>query len=62
MSEIISLKYGINASKEEVRLALKALDPESVGERGKTVIKRRIYESKRPHEVYHIGGNDELKM
>ena len=62
MSEIVSLKYGINASREEARLALKALDPESVAERGRTVIKRRIYENKRPHEVYHIGGNDKLKM
>ena len=62
MSEIISLKYGINVSREKVRLALKALDPEGVAERGRTVIKRRIYETKGPHEVYHIDGNDKLKM
>ena len=48
MSKIISLKYGINVSREKVRLALKALDPEGVAERGRTVIKRRIYETKVP--------------
>ena len=62
MSEIISLKYGINVSREKVRLALKALDPEGVAERGRTVIKRRIYETKGPHEVYHIDDDDKLKM
>ena len=62
MSEIISLKYGINVSREKVRLALKVLDPEGVEERGRTVIKRRIYETRGPHEVYHIDGNDKLKM
>ena len=62
MSEIISFKYGISVSREKVRLALKALDPEGVAERGRTVIKRRIYETKGPHDVYHIDGNDKLKM
>ena len=62
MSEIISFEYGISVSREKVRLALKALDPEGVAERGRTVIKRRIYETKGPHDVYHIDGNDKLKM
>ena len=45
MSEIISLKYGINFSREKIRLALKAVYPGSVTERGRTKIKRRIYET-----------------
>ena len=62
MSEIISLKYGINVLREEVRLALKALDLEGVAERARTVIKQRIYKTKGPHEVSHIDDNDKLKM
>ena len=53
MSEIISLKYGINVLREEVRLALKALDLEGVAERARTVIKQRIYKPK-DHTKYLI--------
>lgn len=62
MSEIIGLKYGINVSKENVRVVLKQVDPEGVEERTRKVIKRRIYQTNGPNEVYHVDGNDKLKM
>ena len=48
--------------RKTFRLALKAVDPEAVTERGRTVIKQRIYKTKGLHEVYHIDDNDELKL
>ena len=61
MSEILNLKYNIQVAKERVRKCLKDVDPEGVEERSKHVIKRRIYETKGPNDVYHIDGNDKLK-
>ena len=45
MTEIISLKYGVNISKEHVRKALFNIDPEGVSMRKKKTIKRRTYET-----------------
>ena len=57
MTEIISLKYGVNISKEHVRKALVDIDPEGVSMRKKKTIKRRTYETNGPFDVFHIDGN-----
>ena len=61
MTEIISLKYEVNISKEHVRKALVDIDPEGVLIRKKKTIKRRTYETNGPFDVFHIDGNDKLK-
>ena len=61
MTEIISLKHGVNISKEHVRKALVDIDPEGVSMRKKKTIKRRTYETNGPFDVFHIDGNDKLK-
>ena len=61
MTEIISLKYRVNISKEHVRKALVDIDPEGVSMRKKKTIKRREYETNGPFNVFHIDGNNELK-
>ena len=60
-TEIISLKYGVNISKEHVKKALVDVDTEGVSMRKKKTIKRRTYETNRPVDVFHIDGNDKLK-
>ena len=42
--------------------ALKAVDTEGAAERVWTVIKQRIYQTKGPHEFYHIDGKHKFKM
>ena len=61
MAENIALRYGVIVAKERVRCMLKRLDPEGVSDRSKNVIKRRVYETLGPNDVYHIDGNDKLK-
>ena len=61
MTENISLKYGVNVAKEVVRKLLLETDPEGVDSRRKKAIRRRIYESDGPGDVYHIDGHDKLK-
>ena len=61
MAEMISLKYEVNISKENARLALLHVDPDGVRNRKRNAIKRRVYDSKGPGEIYHIDGNDKLK-
>ena len=61
MWEQISLKYDVNVSKECVRKILKAVDPKGVEERRSKTIKRRIYWSNGPGDIFHIDGNDKLK-
>ena len=60
-TEIISLKYGVNISKEHVRKALVDIDPEVVSVRKKKAIKRKTYETNGSFDVFHIDGNDNLK-
>ena len=43
-------------------MPFKAVDPEVVAKRGRTVIKQRIFETKGQHEVCYVDGNDILKM
>ena len=62
MTEIISLKYGVNISKQHVRKALLNIDPEGVSMRKKKTIKRRTYETNGPFEVFHIDENDKKKV
>ena len=61
MTEIISLKYGVNISKEHMRKALVDINPEGVSMREKKTIKRRTYETNGPFDEFHIDGNDKLK-
>ena len=61
MTEIISLKYRVNISKEHVRKALVDIDPEGVSMRKKKTIKRREYETNGPFNVFHTDGNNKLK-
>ena len=60
-TEFISLKYGINIAKEDVRKALLILDPEEVERRKRKFIKRRVYESCGPVNTFHIDGNEKIK-
>ena len=60
IAEMISLKYEVNISKENARLALLHVDPDGVRNRRRNAIKRRVYESKGPGDIYYIDGNDKL--
>ena len=62
MTELLSVKYGINISRENVRNILKEVDPVGVNERKRRAIKRRVYGSDGPWDIFHIDGNDKLKM
>ena len=62
LTEIVSVKYDVNLSKESVRLALKVVDPEGVEERKRKTIMRRIYDTEGPGDVYHLDGNDKLMV
>eukprot|EP00794_Sanderia_malayensis_P002664 gene2664-3081_t len=62
MSEIVNLRYSTRISKESVRKALKEVDPDGVEERRGRVLKRKIYETNGPNDVYHIDGNDKFKQ
>ena len=48
-------------AKEDVRKALKSVDPDGVNKRKSKTIVRREYLSSRPGSIYHIDGNDKLK-
>jgi hypothetical protein len=61
MTEIVSYKYNVNIAKEDVRLALRILDPQGVSNRRKKCISHRFYHTNGPGHVYHIDGNDKLK-
>ena len=61
LSEFISIKYNLTVSKEQVRKCLKVVDPEGVRERWRKVIRRQIYETAGPGDVFHMDGNDKLK-
>ena len=61
MTEIVSLKFGVNISKEHVRKALADIDLEGVSMRKKKTIKRRTYGTNSPFDVFHIDRNDKLK-
>ena len=61
MTEYISIKYEVNASKEDVRKVLKEVDPLGVDRRKYNTIKRIIYFSEGPGDIYHLDGNDKLK-
>ena len=61
MTEVITVKYGLNISKEAVRIALKDVDTEGVQARQRKVTSRRVYETDGPGHIYHLDGNDKLK-
>ena len=60
MTEIISLKYGVNISEEHERKVLVDIDPEGVSTRKKKT-KKTTYETNGPFDVFHIDGYDKLK-
>ena len=61
MTEIISLKYGVNILKEHMRKALVNIYPEGVSMRKEKTRRRRTYRTNGPFDVFHIDGNDKLK-
>ena len=61
MTEIISLKYGVNVSKEYMRKGLVDIELEGVSMRKKKTIKRRTYETNGQFDMFHIDGNYKLK-
>ena len=61
VTEHLTLKYGANISKEEVRKALKEVDPSGVEERRRKAIIHREYLSRGLGSIYHLDGNDKLK-
>ena len=61
MIENVCIKYSINVSKENVRKAVKTVNPEGVEERKRNSIKRRLYWAKGPADICRIDENDKLK-
>ena len=60
-TKCIILKYNIWVSKEDIRKAIKEIEPEGVDRRRRKVIHRRVYESLGPGHIYYLDGNDKLK-
>ena len=52
---------GILLSREDVRLALRELDPENVDKRQRRRLRRRKYRNPGPNYVWHIDDYDKLK-
>ena len=61
MTEIITLMYRVNISKEHGRKGLVDIDLEGVSMRKKKTIKRKTYETNGPFDVFHIDRNYKLK-
>ena len=61
MTEIINLRYNLGVAKDRVRKLLKIVDPEGVALRSRKVLKRRLYDTLGPNDVWHLDGNDKLK-
>ena len=61
MTELLSVKYGINISRENVRNILKEVDPVGVNERKRRAIKRRVYGSDGLWDIFHIDGNEKIE-
>ena len=54
-------QMGVTTDQETVKLTLKALDPEGVICRSRNRLKRRMYISTGPNNMWHIDGYDKLK-
>ena len=52
---------GILLRREDVRLALRELDPENVDKRQRRCLRRRKYRNPSPNYVWYIDGHDKLK-
>ena len=61
MTEIITLMYRVNISKEHGRKGLVDIDLEGVSMRKKKTIKRKTYETNGPFDIFHIDRNYKLK-
>ena len=61
MTQRLTIKRGLNVSRENVRELLRILDPHGVKRRSKNRLRRRQYISKGPNYLWHIDGYDELK-
>lgn len=55
------IEQGIQIPVRMVRLTMKELDPSGVERRSKRVLRRRVYTTNGPNDVWHIDGNDKLK-
>ena len=53
---------GYQCNRETVRLALKSLDPEGVDMRKTHRLTRRRYTNPGPNYLWHLDGNDKLKL
>ena len=62
MTDYVCLRYGVQVSRESVRKSLIRLDPDGVNLRKRKVLRRRVYQSKGPFDVFHIDGHDKLKQ
>ena len=59
MTEVACIKYNKeDVCKEDVREAVKNVNPEGVEERKRNSIERRLYWAKEPAAIYQIDGND----
>ena len=61
MTENLCLKYYVNVAKEDVRKALKPVDPDGVNKWKSKTIMRREYLSSGTGSIYHIDGNNKWK-
>ena len=61
MTELVTLKCGVNVSRHDVSKSLLHVDPDGVKCRSHGTIVQRIYEMGGPLVVCHMDGNDKLK-
>lgn len=54
-------RKGVRATREEVRLCLREMDPDGVHQRTRRRFHRRTYYCSGPNQVWHIDGYDKLK-
>ena len=55
------IRNGYKISKENVRVIMKAIDPDGVEIHKKQALRRRKYSSRGPNWAWHIDGYDKLK-
>ena len=61
MWHTLRLKYGLCLPRAKVETLLKELDSAGVEERRRHRLKRRIYASSGPNQIWHVDGYDKLK-
>ena len=61
MHQRIRHNHKLLVSRENIRLALRAMDPDGVDRRRRHRLQRRLYRAKGPNFVWHLDGYDKLK-